>query len=61
MTPSGCSAPGRKVVGLTLSQLDLNAAASQRNFGTLQEVRLTSRHSFFDANPLSWPLKLPDC
>ena len=52
-TPSGCSAPARKVVGLTLSQLDLNAAASQQMFWTEQERRLTSRHSFFDANPLA--------
>ena len=29
VTPSGCSAPAQKMVGLTLSQLDMNAAASQ--------------------------------
>ena len=55
VTPSGCSALARNVIGLTLSQFDLNAAASQRNFGTLQDVRLTSRHSFFDATPSSMP------
>ena len=31
VTPSECSAPAPKVVGLTLSQLDMNAAASQKN------------------------------
>ena len=43
----------KKMVGLTLSQLDMNAAASQRNFGTVQVCRLTSPHSFLNANPLA--------
>ena len=53
MTPSECSAPARKVVGLTLSQLDMNAAASQKMYRTVQERRLTSLHSFRDANSLA--------
>ena len=48
-----CSAPARKVVGLTLSQLDMNAAASQKMYRTVQELRLTSLNSFRDANSLT--------
>ena len=53
MTPSQCSAPAPKVVGLTLSQLDMNAAASQKMYRTEQERRLTSLHSFRDSNPFT--------
>ena len=53
VTPSESSAPAPKVVGLTLSQLDMNAAASQKMFRTVQERRLTSLHSFRDANPFT--------
>ena len=53
VTPSECSAPAPKVVGLTLSQLDMNAAASQKMYRTVQERRLTSLHSFRDANPFT--------
>ena len=53
VTPSECSAPAPKVVGLTLSQLDMNAAASQKMYRTVQERGLTSRHSYRDANPFT--------
>ena len=51
--PFGMFCTGSKVVGLTLSQLDMNAAASQKMYRTVQERRLTSLHSFRDANPFT--------
>ena len=45
-----------ELVGLTLSQLDIEWLPHlNESSGPMQERRLTSRHSFLDANPLALP------
>ena len=56
MTPSGRNAPAQNTIGLTPSQLDMEWQPHLKQmFWTVQERRLTSLHSFLDANPFTQP------